>query len=122
MSALTVYLSPLTAAIEHARRSGEWIVVVAPTDEQKSVELGRVFVSVLSRDASLCGRTAIFPGGGRVTVVGGSQPLHGTGFRVMFVGFDGKLLPADEIAMHAWRTAAIGHVTLGDRPGELRLH
>jgi hypothetical protein len=122
MRALIVYLSSLTAAIEHARRSGEWVVVVAPTDKQKSIELGHVFVSIVPRDASFCGRTAIFPGGGRVTVVGGSQPLHGTGFRVMFVGFDGKLLLADEIAIHAWRTAAIGHVTLGERPGELRVH
>jgi len=122
MGELTAYIFALQAVVEHAKHFREWIVVVAPTDEEKSSTLSRMLVSVLPPEATLCGRTALFPSGGRVTVVGGSQFLHGDGFRVMFLGFESTSLPADEIAQHAWRKAALGVVSLGDRPGELRVH
>ena len=122
MGSLTTHIFALQTVLDYVRRAREWVVVVAPTDEDKAPALGRMLVSLLPPDAELCGRTAILPGGGRVTVVGASQLVHGDGFRVMFLDFDGKLLPSDEIAIHAWRSAALGVVTLGDRPGELQVH
>jgi hypothetical protein len=119
MEELTANIFAIQAAIAEARRSRAWIVVVTPTDEELASTLGRMFVTLLPPDASLGGRTAVLPNGGRVTIVAGSEPLHGDGFRVMFLGFEGKLLPADEIAMHAWREAAKGTVTLGEQPGEV---
>lgn len=115
-------LFALQAAIAHAGRTREWIVVVVPTADGVSGRVAQTLVTLLPPEASICGRTALLPGGGRVTVIGGSQPLHGDGFRVMFLGFDGKLMPADEIAVHAWTQAARGVVTLGDHAGELRVH
>lgn len=120
MTTPTSDLFALQTVISHVRRSGDWIVVVAPTSRNRASELGKLLVGLAPPEAEVGGRTVLFPEGGRVTVVGGSQALHGDDFRVLFLGFDGQLLPADEIAMHAWRSAATEVVTLGSHAGELR--
>jgi len=119
MGELTANIFALQAAIEHAGRSRRWVVVVTPSSTELAGSLARVFVTLLPPESRLCGRTALLPAGGRVTVVSGAQPVHGDDFQVMFLGFEGKLLPADEIAMHAWSEAAQKVITLSERPGEV---
>jgi hypothetical protein len=118
---VTANIASLQAAINHAERSREWIVIVTPTSKNLAVELSRMLVTMLPSDATLSGRTAIFPNGGRLTVAAGSHQLHGDGFRVLFRGFEGELMPTDEIEMHSWSEAAQGTVTIGSQSGGIRV-
>jgi hypothetical protein len=131
MSFHRMHTFALRAVIQHVRDTGDWIVVVTPGAEDDvgallgtphpSGTLLRVLATHVGPGAVMAGRTALFPEGGRVTVVRGSQEVAGTGYRVMFLGFDGNLVPSDEIALHSWRQNAVGTVGLGERPGELRV-
>lgn len=114
MKNLTAHLDVLHRAIERARSSRDWIVVVAPSSEDKMTTLSRIMVGMLPAEATLCGRTALFPGGGRLTMAAAQHSVHGKDFHVMFLGFDDKSLPADEIAQHGWRVAAKSVVTFGE--------
>ena len=116
------YISALCAICDHVRETGDWIVVVAPEDDGFSASLQRALLAVRTPDTDLGGRTLLFPEGGRMSIVNGSHKVHGEGFLVMFLGYDVQLTPRDEIRLHTWRHHSIGTVTLGDRPGELRIN
>jgi|GEM_PF-5496913 len=105
--------------IEHARRTREWLVVVAP--ERSFRGLLRVLPGIAPAESRVLGCTVLLSDGGRVTLTETSRPVHGDGYRVAFLGVDGAGTPREEIAMHAWREAARGTLSLGDRPGELRI-
>ena len=118
----------LRALIRHVRATSDWIVVVMPGDSGGSQdalsgagELLRSLAVQVGPDGEMAGRTALFPGGGRLTVVRGSDSVAGSGYRVMFLGFGINLTPSDEIALHTWRQGAEGTVGLGERLGELRI-
>lgn len=119
----------LRAAVKHVQDTGEWLVIVAPGEKEGFVsttpslasQLLRELAIFLPRGAAMGGRTALFPEGGRLSVVDGAHTLAGTGYRVMFLGYEGKLEPSEEIALHSWRQNAEGAATIGERPGELRI-
>lgn len=119
MVTVSSHISAIRAAVEHARQSGDWIVIVAPSGGPETA-LQEALTAVRPPDASMGGRTLLMPGGGRVTVTGGSCDVAGDGYLVMTLGYDTKLTPRDEIALHGWRQNAIGVVTMG-QPGELRI-
>jgi hypothetical protein len=114
------HIRSLQTVIDHVSDVGGWIVVVAPTGSGEYAELLRMMVGLLPPEASMCGRTTLFPNGGKVTVCGATGRPHGEGYRVLFLGFGDSLTPADEIAFHSWRSAAKGVVGLGDNSRELK--
>ena len=119
----------LRAAVQHVRDTGEWLVIVAPGRDEGLVGSGESLASRLLRElavhiprgAVMGGRTVIFPEGGRLSVVQGPHNVAGTGYRVMFLGYERTLEPSEEIARHGWRHNAAGTVTVGERLGELRV-
>jgi hypothetical protein len=130
MSSNRMHTFALRAVIRHVRDTGEWVVVVAkgadddavlPSRDDCARELLRVLAAHGAPGSEMAGRTLIFPEGGRVTVARGSHPVAGTGYRVMFLGFEGHLDPSEEIALHTWRQGAEGTIGLGERPGDLRI-
>jgi len=126
MSSSLMHTFALRAALDHARQTGEWIVVVTPApvpgaSESVAESVLRTLAVHRGADCEMGGRTLLLPEGGRVTVAHGEQMVAGDGFRVMFVGFDGSVRPSDEIALHTWRQAAKGTLGLGERPGEVTL-
>lgn len=116
-----MYVFALRAAIQHVRDTGEWLVIVAPETNGRASSLLRQLAALLPRGATMGGRTVLFPEGGRLSVVQGSHGVVGTGYRVMFLGYEGELDPSDEIARHGWRQNAGGTAIIGGRPGELQI-
>jgi len=114
-----MYTFALRAAVQHVRETGEWLVIVAPGTNDFASRMLRELAVHLPRDAVMGGRTALFAEGGRLSVVEGSHAVAGTGYHVMFLGYEGTLRPSDEIALHAWRQSAEGALTIGERPGEM---
>lgn len=111
----------LTALLTHARESGAWVVVVAAEGNGLHEALSKLLVALKPADSHLSGRTLVLRGGGRLTVLGGSEKPYGGGFQVIFMGYDRALTPSDEIALHAWRQNAGATITMGERPDELRI-
>lgn len=116
------YISALCAVCDHVRETGEWIVIVAPGDKGFSTSLQKALVAIKTPDMELGGTTLLLPEGGRVSIVDGFHSVAGEDFLVMFLGYDDALSPRDELRLHTWRHNAKGTVTLGDRPGELRIN
>lgn len=114
------HISAVRAAVEHARQNGSWIVIVAPSGGPETT-LQETLTAVRPPDAAMGGRTLLIPGGGRVTVTGGSCGVAGEGYFMMTLGYDTKLTPREEIALHGWRQNAAGMATMGAQPGELRI-
>jgi hypothetical protein len=114
------HIPALRAVVEHARQNDDWIVIVAPSGGPETA-LQEALTAVRPHDASMGGRTLLMPGGGRVTVTGGSRDVAGDDYLVMTLGYDSKLTPRDEIALHGWRQNAAGMVTMGEQPGQLRI-
>lgn len=115
----TEHLGALSAAFAHARSTGTWIVVVCANEA--FARASATLVAARPEDARVAGNTVVLPGGGRVTVVRASHRVAGSGFAVMFLGFDSALQPADEIAMHTWRERATGMAVYGGSRNELRV-
>jgi hypothetical protein len=114
------HIDALNAVVAHARQSDDWIVVVAP-DGKDAENLQKALTVVRAAGASMGGRTLMFPSGGRVTVARASQTVAGSGFHVMFLGFDSELSPRDVIALQSWRQQSAGSAALSERPGEIRI-
>lgn len=115
------YTFALCAVLDHVRETGEWVVAVVADTGDLSTALQKVLTAIRPADAELGGRTLLLPEGGRLTVTSGSHLVSGEGFQVMFLGYDGRLTPRDEIALHGWRQKATATITLGERAGELRI-
>jgi len=114
------HIPVLQAALEHVQKTKDWVVVVTPESKtEKSVQAA--LTAIRPSGASMGGRTLLCPGGGRVTVTGGDNGVHGKGFYVMFLGFDSELTPRDQILLHTWRQSASGVVVQGEKPGELKV-
>lgn len=104
-SRTTHFLLSIQAAIREASRSGRWIVAMAPSSAVG--DLDRVFPMLLPSNAKLCGRTALFQSGGRLTVASPTESMPGKGFHLLFLGFgEETTLPAETIAAHSWSSAA----------------
>ena len=113
------HMFTLGHVLDHVRRTREWVVIVAASSCASA--LARVLPGMLPPGAHVAGRTVMLLGGGRLTIVEASHAVSGSGYRVMFLGFDGDLTPRDEIALYSWREASEGTVGLGERPGDLRI-
>lgn len=116
------HTSALSALLTHARDAKVWVVVVASEEGGLRDALSKLLVALKPGDSQLSGRTLLLPGGGRLSVLGGTETPQGEGFQVMFMGYDRELMPADEIALHAWRQRATATITMGDRPADLRIN
>jgi len=134
MSQTRMHAFALRALIQHVQATGDWVVVVFPgaREDSRPIQallgapdgsetLLRSLAAQVAPDGQMAGRTALFRGGGRLTVVRGSEGVAGTGYHVMFLGFDGVLLPSEEIALHTWRQGVLGVIGLGERSGEMRV-
>lgn len=114
------HIPVLQAAVEHAQKTKDWIVVVTPGNKtEKSVQAA--LTAIRPSNASMGGRTLLCSEGGRVTVTGGDAGVQGDGYYVMFLGFDSELTPRDQIMLHSWRQNASGVVVQGEKPGELKV-
>ena len=116
------YTFALCALLAHVRETGEWVVVVVTDAGDLSTALQKALTAIRPADAEVGGRTLLLPEGGRLTVTSGSHLVSGEGFQVMFLGYDWRLTPRDEIALHGWRQKASATITLGERAGELRIN
>lgn len=86
---------------------------MAPEEGGVASLLGGMLVGICPREASVAGSTVLFPEGGRVTVVRSTHQVQGDGYFTTFHGFESTLLPADEIALHVWKTHSKGQLTFG---------
>ena len=120
MLTVSSHIPALCALVDHVRYNSDWVVVVAPSGGPETI-LQEALTAVRPPDAVMGGRTLLMPGGGRLTVTGGSCNVAGDDFLVMMLGYDGNLTPRDEIVLHGWRQNALGVVTMDEQPGELRI-
>lgn len=115
------HVAALCAAIAHAQRTQDWVVVVARRDPSGPWSLPQALAASVPEGGLMCGRTALLPEGGRVTVAEGSEPVSGSGFKVMFLGYEMASGAQEELMLHSWRQAAEGVLTDGEHPGRLRV-
>lgn len=120
MVTVSSHLSALCAVVGHVRHKPDWVVVVTPSGGPET-RLQEALTAIRPHDAVMGGRTLMMPGGGRVTVTGGSCNVAGDGFLMMMLGHTGELTPRDEIALHGWRQKAAGMITTGGQPGDLKV-
>ena len=95
----------LQKVIKYAQASGEWVAVVCP-NTKVSAECSRYIAAALPPEAKFSGRTAILPGGGRLSICSATEPPFfpdGAHFTTSFVGWEGESR-AD--AMLRWQEAA----------------
>ncbi len=121
MVADPIEVAALCAAVAHARETEDWVVVVARGGPSGSQGLLQALAAGVPAGTAMGGRTALLPEGGRVTVAAGSEPVEGSGFRVMFLGYGTAADAREELMLHTWRQAAEGVLVADGRPGGLRL-
>lgn len=95
----------LQKILKYAGDSGEWVVIVCP-NAQVCGECSRYIAAALDPKAKFSGRTAILPGGGRVSVSSATEPIFLSDphqFTASFVGWEGESR-AD--AMVRWQEAS----------------
>ena len=105
-SSRSLTIASLQSAVQQAVRTGGWVVAVYPTTEAS--EAARNLLPALLPDgASGGGRTALLPGGGRVSVVASLDPPFQTSriFGVMFLGWGGAK-ESEFGGMSVWRAAS----------------
>lgn len=89
--------------LNHCLRSGDWLLVVVPSSGKAGGVLLTHLLNLIS-PAIPGGRTILLPNGGRITVLSVLDPMKPQPTcRLLFYGFEGSLLPGDEIAVHNWR-------------------
>lgn len=110
------HIQKVRAALAHARESGEWVVLVAPTN--RVTDVSDILVAWVPEDGTLCGRTVLFKEGGRVTVCAASHYLHSSGFTLLPVAFSRGVSADDEVAILRWYSDA-RRVTGLDRTGTI---
>lgn len=93
----------LISAVQHARDTKTWVVVVCPNDAQM-MEIRRNLAAALAPEDRYSGRTASLEGGGTISVVCQvDEPFQPDGqpISVLFLG-----TWADTSGMDKWRKAA----------------
>jgi len=108
------YIQKVRAALGRAKENREWVVLVTPTN--RFMEVANVLVASLPQDATLCGRTVLIKGGGKVTVCAVTHHLYNSGFTMLSVGFGPGVSADDEVAILRWYSDA-QKVTGLDRTG-----
>ena len=100
-------VSSLRLAVDHAVREGVWVAVVVPL-KQAASELRSFLPAMLPTGSKGGGRTALLPGGGRVSIAASDEPVFvpdGTPLTIMLVGW-GAGVEKDFRKLGAWRNAA----------------
>lgn len=101
-------LSELRTAVDVAEKDKAWVVVVCPDGSEFLAIFQTYAESTLPSGSSFSGRTALLPGGGRISVAASGDepfPSPGTPFAVLFLGW-GDDLAADNRRMQLWRARA----------------
>jgi len=95
----------LQKILKYVQASSEWVVIVCPSTKV-SAECSRYIAAALPDKAKFSGRTAIFSGGGRMSVCAATEPVFlpdNTHFTTSFVGWEGEKRVE---AMLKWQEAA----------------
>ena len=99
------FLSEVGHFINHVGSTGEWVVLVCPSNGVAS-DCARVLAATVPEDSVFSGRTAMFPKKGRISVCAVLEDMFlptGTAFTVAFVGWS----PGDENhGMEKWSQGA----------------
>lgn len=101
-------VATLKTAASIAALSKEWVIVVVPDGSDFLSAFGTVAAGSFPPGTSLGGRTALLPGGGRVSVTSvGQDPFvpKDTPYSVLFAGW-GDDIAADNRRMLLWRQGA----------------
>jgi hypothetical protein len=101
-------VATLWTAASIAARTKEWVIVVVPDGSDFISAFGACAAGALPSGTSLGGRTALLPGGGRLSITPvGQDPFVPTGtlYSVMFAGW-GDDIAADNRRMLLWRQGA----------------
>lgn len=91
-----------------ATKTEKWVVVVCPDGSDFLTTFQESAAALLPTGTSLAGRTAILPGGGKLSVVAvGDKPFipPGTIYSVVFCGW-GDDIASDNRRMQLWRAGA----------------
>jgi len=118
------YTPSFQALIEHASQSGDWVVLVTPTDSSCAKGFRSYGLGLLPQGTNFTGRTALLPDGGKISLVETNHQLEADGdMSVMFLGFEeAKPSAKQDLVLAAWRKRAARTITLGGKPGELLFH
>lgn len=95
-------------ATSQVRSPKDWVVVVCPDGSEFLTTVRNCAQGVMPPGSALTGRTAILPGGGRLSIVAVSDDLFvpaGVPFLVVFLGW-GDDIAADNRKMQVWREKA----------------
>jgi len=111
------YVPAISSLAKYAQDTHEWVVIIVPNDESAR-GLQKALTVAAPPGATLGGRTLLLPSGGRLTVSTHLHEVAAPGYLVMPLGFDVKMDPKDEIALHAWHQQSVGVITLGNHPGD----
>lgn len=110
-------IANLRTAIDQAAKSGGWVVVVYP-DAETGARARRVLPAMLPEGSSAGGRTALMPGGGKLSVVSAEDEVFdpGTPVTAMFFGWD-VATDRQYRGMAAWRSRASVIIGVSDGAG-----
>lgn len=98
--------SYLKLALDRAQDTKGWFVLILPNDMELQDRCRSIIAGILPATAKFGGRTAVLPGGGRVSVTRATDPVfieEGTPFTTMFVGWSNNPSREDSRGMAAWR-------------------
>jgi len=112
--------SYMKLALDRARSTGIWMVLVCPSDESFLADARSVLAGLLPSGSKFGGRTAIFPGGGRLTVISAASPVfipEGTDFTTLFIGWDKDSDKKDHQGMMVWRDRSAQTLDLMTKTG-----
>lgn len=102
----TGLLGALLYALRTAEELSKWVVLVCPPGDREK-ECRHHLAGVVPDNVKFSGRTAMVPGGGRVSVVSSAvEPFvpENEPFSVLFLGWDGSTRDPD--GMRRWRLRA----------------
>jgi hypothetical protein len=118
------YTPSFQALINHADRTGDWVVLVTPQDSSCAQGFRSYGLGLLPHGTDFTGRTALLPDGGRLSLIEAGHPFETEGdLSVMFLGFeDAKSSAKQDLVLAGWRKRAKHTITLGSKPGELLFH
>ena len=114
------YLAELQQVLDHAVRTGSWVVIVTPREAGCLEELRTLGLAYYPEGSRHVGRTALLPNDGRLTLTSLDSEILSEGFDLVFLGFDTTLKDKEVVLRNQWRDRARSVLSPGAEHGLLQ--